>query len=163
MEIIFKILDSDNSGDIDYQEFTEQLFKMKSQDSHSLLVFIKFYVLEVRDRLEGHIDVFRNFVTAEDEEMKQMLKELIVSVQELTRSRRNSYMSDIAAPPSLARHGMLGDVLQTVSRNIQQLSDVESDQIAAINHYKMVEQKQGTPLSPPLIHSRPPARWLDWE
>eukprot|EP00929_Paragymnodinium_shiwhaense_P090253 TRINITY_DN50409_c0_g1_i1.p1 TRINITY_DN50409_c0_g1~~TRINITY_DN50409_c0_g1_i1.p1 ORF type:complete len:766 (+),score=149.52 TRINITY_DN50409_c0_g1_i1:86-2299(+) len=163
MEIIFKILDSDNSGDIDYQEFTEQLFKMKSQDSHSLLVFIKFYVLEVRDRLEGHIDVFRNFVTAEDEEMKQMLKELIISVQELTRSRRNSYMSDIHAPATIARHAMVGDVLQTVAKNIQHFSDVENDQIAATNHYNRFAEAQAasTPLSPPL-HPIKHEKWLEW-
>ena len=33
-------LDSDDSGDIHYDEFAEQLNRMKADDSHTLLVFI---------------------------------------------------------------------------------------------------------------------------
>merc|ERR1712066_1220142 len=62
IEIVFNILDYDKSGDVDYTEFVEQLHRMKTQDSHSLLIFIKHYVLECRDRIEQQVAMLQNSV-----------------------------------------------------------------------------------------------------
>jgi len=48
IKIIFNIMDQDNSGDIDYAEFVEQLHRLKSQDQHTLLIFIMYYVKELQ-------------------------------------------------------------------------------------------------------------------
>jgi len=48
IELVFSILDEDRSGTVTYTEFVEQLHKMKSQDTHTMLVFIKGYVNELR-------------------------------------------------------------------------------------------------------------------
>ena len=42
MNVVWAMLDSDGSGEVSYDEFVEQLYKMKNDDSHTLLVFIKF-------------------------------------------------------------------------------------------------------------------------
>lgn len=50
LECIFMLMDSDNSGDVSYAEFADLLLRMKSQDSRTILLFIKYYVLELRQR-----------------------------------------------------------------------------------------------------------------
>merc|ERR1719506_725490 len=45
---LFNILDDDGSGSVQYDEFVEQLHKMKTQDSHVVLVFIRGSVKEMK-------------------------------------------------------------------------------------------------------------------
>jgi len=52
LEVVFNMLDEDGSGDVAYEEFVEQLHMMKSHESHTLLIFIKFYVMEIRAKLK---------------------------------------------------------------------------------------------------------------
>jgi voltage-gated sodium channel len=47
LEMVFRILDSDGSGDVHYVEFAEQLHSLKSQDERTLLVFIKHLILDM--------------------------------------------------------------------------------------------------------------------
>merc|ERR1712032_314601 len=46
-DAMFHVLDQDRSGDIQYDEFAEQLQKMKNNDKHTMLVFIRYYVMEL--------------------------------------------------------------------------------------------------------------------
>jgi len=48
IRMVFNILDQDSSGDIDYVEFVDQLHRLKSQDTHTLLIFILHYVKELQ-------------------------------------------------------------------------------------------------------------------
>lgn len=48
MKVVFRILDVDHSGSVDYNEFISELCAMKQHDSHTLLVFIKYYTKEIR-------------------------------------------------------------------------------------------------------------------
>jgi hypothetical protein len=60
MEVVFAIMDNDGSGDVDFQEFVTELYKMNSGDSHTMLVFIKFYVTEIRQKLVQQIEVLES-------------------------------------------------------------------------------------------------------
>mmetsp|Transcript_126490 Transcript_126490/g.366180 ORF Transcript_126490/g.366180 Transcript_126490/m.366180 type:complete len:571 (+) Transcript_126490:76-1788(+) len=51
LDIVFDMLDTDCSGDVDYKEFVEQLHMMKSGEPHTLLIFIKYYTMEMRASL----------------------------------------------------------------------------------------------------------------
>eukprot|EP00429_Kryptoperidinium_foliaceum_P075817 CAMPEP_0176211784 /NCGR_PEP_ID=MMETSP0121_2-20121125/14827_1 /TAXON_ID=160619 /ORGANISM="Kryptoperidinium foliaceum, Strain CCMP 1326" /LENGTH=331 /DNA_ID=CAMNT_0017550837 /DNA_START=80 /DNA_END=1072 /DNA_ORIENTATION=- len=53
IKIIFNIMDQDSSGDIDYVEFVDQLHRLKSQDQHTLLIFIMYYVKELQAAVLG--------------------------------------------------------------------------------------------------------------
>lgn len=66
MTVIFSILDADNSGDVDYHEFVNELHRMKSHDIHTMLVFIKHYVTELDQK------VARVIKTAEDHILERM-------------------------------------------------------------------------------------------
>jgi len=50
-DMVFAILDNDNSGSVTYTEFIEQLHKMKSEDSHMMLTMIRFHILEIRKQV----------------------------------------------------------------------------------------------------------------
>jgi len=55
MSIVFDMLDQDNSGSVTFTEFAEQLHKMKSQDDHTMLIFIRGYLNEVRKKVAEQI------------------------------------------------------------------------------------------------------------
>jgi voltage-gated sodium channel len=47
ISFVWGILDADGSGEVNYQEFAEELFKMKMKDAHTMIVFIKYSVAEI--------------------------------------------------------------------------------------------------------------------
>jgi len=49
MHMVFSILDADASGAVSHDEFVTELFKMKSHDSHTLIMFIKHHVTQIRE------------------------------------------------------------------------------------------------------------------
>mmetsp|Transcript_102110 Transcript_102110/g.284300 ORF Transcript_102110/g.284300 Transcript_102110/m.284300 type:complete len:584 (+) Transcript_102110:44-1795(+) len=55
MHVVFKILDGDGSGMVDYSEFARQLQKLKALDMHTLLVFIKFYVVDIFEKVREQL------------------------------------------------------------------------------------------------------------
>jgi len=50
MNVVFSMMDTDKDGKIDTNEFIEQIFKMRNQDSQTLLLFIKHIVTELKLR-----------------------------------------------------------------------------------------------------------------
>jgi voltage-gated sodium channel len=48
ISFVWGILDADGSGEVNYNEFSEELFKMKTKDERTMIMFIKYYVEEVR-------------------------------------------------------------------------------------------------------------------
>jgi len=52
LHVVFGMLDTDGSGDVEYKEFVEQLQMLKDQDAHTLLMFIRYYIVEIRDQLK---------------------------------------------------------------------------------------------------------------
>lgn len=59
LKIVWDILDEDNSGDLSYLEFTDELFKMKSSDSHTTLMFVKHYVQDIRSQMAKSLSVMK--------------------------------------------------------------------------------------------------------
>lgn len=47
MECVFRMLDTDESGTIDFNEFSNQLYKMKSSDTQILLCFMRMQVSDI--------------------------------------------------------------------------------------------------------------------
>mmetsp|Transcript_159649 Transcript_159649/g.291326 ORF Transcript_159649/g.291326 Transcript_159649/m.291326 type:complete len:645 (+) Transcript_159649:68-2002(+) len=52
---VFEILDKDGSGDVEYEEFVSELHKMRSSDSHTMLVFIKHYVTDLQKTVNSEL------------------------------------------------------------------------------------------------------------
>merc|ERR1719281_2040639 len=47
IECVFAILDKDGSGDVDYQEFVDEIWKMKEQENRTTMMLVKYYVLQI--------------------------------------------------------------------------------------------------------------------
>merc|ERR1712228_370156 len=52
MGAVFRMMDDDDSGVVDYREFVEMLQQFKTQNSHTLLVMTKYWVLESRKEVK---------------------------------------------------------------------------------------------------------------
>jgi len=50
-EIVFNMMDEDRTGYVTYKAFIDNIFKMKTHDDHSLLVFIKHVLCEFRSKV----------------------------------------------------------------------------------------------------------------
>jgi hypothetical protein len=50
---VWGILDCNHNGKVDYEEFCDELFKMKAEDSHTMTVFIKYQVAEIRETVQA--------------------------------------------------------------------------------------------------------------
>eukprot|EP00928_Gymnodinium_smaydae_P002720 TRINITY_DN10976_c1_g1_i1.p1 TRINITY_DN10976_c1_g1~~TRINITY_DN10976_c1_g1_i1.p1 ORF type:complete len:499 (+),score=79.70 TRINITY_DN10976_c1_g1_i1:57-1553(+) len=73
---VFSILDQDKSGTVAYEEFVKQLHKMKTEESHTLLIFIKHHMEVVLDRVEKQVSLLGNWIetnsTRQDAEIRHM-------------------------------------------------------------------------------------------
>jgi len=56
LEMIFKILDRDGSGYLDYEEFCDEISRYKSYDLSMLLVLTRFNVQEMRMQIERNVE-----------------------------------------------------------------------------------------------------------
>eukprot|EP00928_Gymnodinium_smaydae_P081771 TRINITY_DN65233_c0_g1_i1.p1 TRINITY_DN65233_c0_g1~~TRINITY_DN65233_c0_g1_i1.p1 ORF type:complete len:553 (+),score=81.72 TRINITY_DN65233_c0_g1_i1:96-1661(+) len=73
LSTVFCILDEDNSGSVAYDEFVKQLYKMKTEESHTLLVFLKHHVQVLVEKVNAQVDLLRTVViqtsTRQEEEI----------------------------------------------------------------------------------------------
>merc|ERR1719408_159963 len=53
---VWGILDRDHVGHIDYEEFAEELFKLKSEDAHTMMVFIKYQVALIQETVQAQME-----------------------------------------------------------------------------------------------------------
>eukprot|EP00811_Abedinium_folium_P024826 NODE_3482_length_2029_cov_5.595163.p1 GENE.NODE_3482_length_2029_cov_5.595163~~NODE_3482_length_2029_cov_5.595163.p1 ORF type:complete len:627 (-),score=161.82 NODE_3482_length_2029_cov_5.595163:84-1964(-) len=56
LNIVFNIMDGDESGDVDFHEFVEELHKLKAQDTHTLLIFMRYHLLQLRKQVSENVD-----------------------------------------------------------------------------------------------------------
>lgn len=54
MSTVFMVMDEDGSGSVAYDEFVDQLIRMKSRDANLVMVFMQYQLKEVRKNMEHH-------------------------------------------------------------------------------------------------------------
>merc|ERR1719498_237242 len=59
MNHVFRMLDEDQSGTVRYDEFAEQIWKMKSTDDHTLLLFLKFGLYEIKLQIDKEMIILK--------------------------------------------------------------------------------------------------------
>eukprot|EP00443_Scrippsiella_acuminata_P002557 CAMPEP_0115182242 /NCGR_PEP_ID=MMETSP0270-20121206/7843_1 /TAXON_ID=71861 /ORGANISM="Scrippsiella trochoidea, Strain CCMP3099" /LENGTH=520 /DNA_ID=CAMNT_0002595285 /DNA_START=116 /DNA_END=1678 /DNA_ORIENTATION=- len=77
MHIIFSMLDEDSSGTISYSEFVEQLHKLKSQDTHTMLIFIRGFLKDVRTKLIEHMHTTKSEIGVRTEGLVRDVKKVL--------------------------------------------------------------------------------------
>eukprot|EP00448_Togula_jolla_P015184 CAMPEP_0170570940 /NCGR_PEP_ID=MMETSP0224-20130122/1391_1 /TAXON_ID=285029 /ORGANISM="Togula jolla, Strain CCCM 725" /LENGTH=596 /DNA_ID=CAMNT_0010893277 /DNA_START=14 /DNA_END=1804 /DNA_ORIENTATION=+ len=76
LSALFSILDRDRSGFVDYTEFTEQLWRMKSEDQHTLMMFLKNDAEDLKTGLEQTLQLLQHVALGL---MPQIPRDLLVS------------------------------------------------------------------------------------
>jgi len=74
---VFEFMDSDNSGSVTYNEFADQIYKMKSQDTKTILSFVKFYVMDIRQSMRLQLEIVNRDVIRRDEEQGEVMKDVL--------------------------------------------------------------------------------------
>merc|ERR1711920_752791 len=72
LPLVFDIMDVNQSGDVSYTEFVEQLHKMKNWNAHTILVFVKHNTMRMRQSLETQVARLLEIV----EEQGRMLRDI---------------------------------------------------------------------------------------
>lgn len=76
MPVVFGIMDHDGTGEVSYEEFVKELWKLQSNDVQSMVIYIRFYVTQIRKQLLDQLDlVMTKIVTKIDEEEKIIEKQ----------------------------------------------------------------------------------------
>eukprot|EP00930_Biecheleria_cincta_P020275 TRINITY_DN15283_c0_g1_i1.p1 TRINITY_DN15283_c0_g1~~TRINITY_DN15283_c0_g1_i1.p1 ORF type:complete len:605 (-),score=78.07 TRINITY_DN15283_c0_g1_i1:300-2114(-) len=97
VELVFSILDEDRSGTVTYREFVEQVHKMKTQDTHTMLVFIKGYLNQVRLKLNDQLKFMKNEIHANIEE----LFDALVPNSTKTKAERHHILENTSTTSSI--------------------------------------------------------------
>jgi hypothetical protein len=79
MNTVFRIMDEDNSGEVRYDEFVDELYRMKSEDSHTMITFIKFYVQEIQREMREELRNTRELLSEFHVSLKEVLNGPIVA------------------------------------------------------------------------------------
>lgn len=77
LKTVFGILDEDKSGAVTYSEFVDQIHKMKSQESHTLLIFIKHYITDVRVKVSEQLELFKTEFLQKSEQQDAEIQNLM--------------------------------------------------------------------------------------
>jgi len=70
MDTVFSIMDVDESGTVSYDEFCDQLHKMKSDDAHTMLVLVRYQVKQMTGDVKKQLDYHRMELQLHREEME---------------------------------------------------------------------------------------------
>lgn len=69
LDVLWTILDSDRSGNVSVDEFVTQVYRMKSSDTQFLLAYIKFYVTDIRHRLQDDLNLLMQNINSKMHEL----------------------------------------------------------------------------------------------
>jgi voltage-gated sodium channel len=86
--IIWTTLEPDELGQVNYKDFLTSCYKLKSSNTHFMLIYIKYYITVIKDKICSQIDGVKEEVTKEEKmlekEEKMLEEEAHVSVNATT-------------------------------------------------------------------------------
>eukprot|EP00812_Abedinium_dasypus_P009355 NODE_304_length_1685_cov_284.204908.p1 GENE.NODE_304_length_1685_cov_284.204908~~NODE_304_length_1685_cov_284.204908.p1 ORF type:complete len:519 (+),score=165.06 NODE_304_length_1685_cov_284.204908:3-1559(+) len=74
LSLVFSMMDVDKSGAVDYDEFIEQLHHIKTQDSHTTMMFINYHLSEVSREVSEELGLVKRGHGAQDEKLSRILE-----------------------------------------------------------------------------------------
>merc|ERR1712178_239310 len=107
---VWGILDRDHVGHIDYEEFAEELFKLKSEDAHTMMVFIKYQVALIQEtvqaqmeKMEAHTQLLEHGKESRQEMLANMAKH--TELLEHGKEARREMLEHIKQRPQIGPNG----------------------------------------------------------
>jgi len=65
LDALFRVLDADGSGDLDYEEFCDELVSLKSEDQQTLLILTRYAVQQIQHELDTKLQSkMQNLISA---------------------------------------------------------------------------------------------------
>eukprot|EP00929_Paragymnodinium_shiwhaense_P022201 TRINITY_DN14241_c0_g1_i3.p1 TRINITY_DN14241_c0_g1~~TRINITY_DN14241_c0_g1_i3.p1 ORF type:complete len:737 (-),score=161.04 TRINITY_DN14241_c0_g1_i3:247-2457(-) len=119
LPIVFDIIDVDDSGDLQFGEFVSGLHALKSENAHTLLVFIKYYTSKLFQGMKSSTE----------------LRELILDLQHRIEKQDDTLHAAVAA---LRTPGIRGAFTHEHEANG---FDAPCEQLHASNGHSAVEEK----------------------
>jgi hypothetical protein len=146
MKSLFKMMDEDKSGTVPYAEFADHVWKMKSTDDHTLLLFLKFGISEVLQTVNARMNLMDKVLTnlnssyVFSEHFGATHKELITHMGEDSQTKESKQTlleRDVAVPDKLVQNAQNASM---------------TDEIVALRHVtedmaKMMKQTLSSTLS----------------
>lgn len=109
LEAVFEILDVDKSGTVSYKEFVDQLHRLRTGDSHTILMLIKHDVMCVHDRLKGHAKVMQTDAEETRQVLQQNLSSAVASLRDDLSIAMGSFSGQLPTEPHMRTWGELLD------------------------------------------------------
>eukprot|EP00972_Heterocapsa_arctica_P021816 3207280-Heterocapsa_arctica.AAC.1 len=98
LQSVFKLLDRDGSGSVSYMEFCEELHKIRTRDTRTMLTFLKLQVNETRESVDTGRVASEERLTQQNEKLDahtELLELIFARLEKL-----GSLEVVAAAPPS---------------------------------------------------------------
>lgn len=134
IHVVFSILDEDRSGDVDYKEFAQQLHRLKTDDSHTLLFFIRHYVAEISRNVSQELLLLRSGLVNE-------IHSAVGATEALTHSQSAGADSLSSVPPDTAALNQLARSIEAELSEMRRSNDdlvqamcIQSPAIAETRH-----------------------------
>eukprot|EP00927_Polykrikos_kofoidii_P076984 TRINITY_DN73984_c0_g1_i1.p1 TRINITY_DN73984_c0_g1~~TRINITY_DN73984_c0_g1_i1.p1 ORF type:complete len:574 (-),score=91.09 TRINITY_DN73984_c0_g1_i1:72-1793(-) len=77
LRTVFNIIDEDMSGHVTYDEFVKQLHFIRTQESHTILVFINHYVQELRRKVSQQLELLNGAFSQRIDDHAMVMSKLI--------------------------------------------------------------------------------------
>eukprot|EP00811_Abedinium_folium_P031442 NODE_5122_length_1806_cov_6.808815.p1 GENE.NODE_5122_length_1806_cov_6.808815~~NODE_5122_length_1806_cov_6.808815.p1 ORF type:complete len:303 (-),score=48.74 NODE_5122_length_1806_cov_6.808815:285-1193(-) len=83
LEVVYHILDRDQSGDVNYDEFVGQLHCLKSQDTHTLLVFLRYHIDMLGSTMNKNLSLLAGTLNATFAEQQEQLSAITATLRSM--------------------------------------------------------------------------------
>merc|ERR1712217_770207 len=103
LEVVFDVLDRQRSGEVAYKEFTRQLWKMKSQEIKTSVMFVKHSVHEMHKEMADQLDAQSKTMKSHELSMHKPMQQLAEVLSETRRDVQKLVFSKSASESASVR------------------------------------------------------------
>lgn len=150
---VFGIMDEDKSGTVKYEEFVDQIWKMKSTEDHAMLIFMQFKLADIRHQLTQHLHSIHEQLTTEIRSQNDQFNALQSGLLSLSQgvlqveSKQGASKADVA-PEKLQEQPSLTDGIESLRAVTEEISTMMKQGLLAASANPMgsgvfVPQQQG--------------------
>jgi len=104
LEVLWAVLNGDESGSVSYTDFVTNCYKLKTSDSHIMLAYINYYVKMMKQEICADISDLKHDLAQEEEKIAQIERQTGEELNELKMMEKT--MTQIERQTSPASNGL---------------------------------------------------------
>lgn len=148
MECVFGILDKDGSGDVSYEEFTHQLWKMRSQEDKTLLMFVKFYVIQIWHNVQSQLDMMQKNMNHELSMAGKSTSDEIIHHFKNTQAELKKIFSGVSPRQVESSSKASPELLTEVAESMVERESIDNHQLWSTPRTQMQVEGKCSPCGP---------------